>query len=145
NLPRSDGASLPVLHQAFAALVNVAKQLLKPLDLNSVLDEILSQVQRLFGYDICCVLLPSQCGNFMYIAAHRGYDPEIVSRYRLPIGGGRGIVSHVAATGQPYYAPDGSVGPLYIPAYPRVRPECGVPVVPDGPLVRLLGGRGRGV
>ncbi|HEY8497577.1 MAG TPA: GAF domain-containing protein, partial [Limnochordales bacterium] len=138
NLPRSDGASLPVLHQAFAALVNVAKQLLKPLDLNSVLDEILSQVQRLFGYDICCVLLPSQCGNFMYIAAHRGYDPEIVSRYRLPIGGGRGIVSHVAATGQPYYAPDVSVDPFYIAASPNVRSEFAVPLVLDGQLVGIL-------
>src|SRR5690606_42007547 len=85
--------------------VNVAKQLLKPLDLNSVLDEILSQVQRLFGYDICCVLLPSQCGNFMYIAAHRGYDPEIVSRYRLPIGGARATSATSPLRGGPTTLP----------------------------------------
>ena len=138
NVPRSDGGSWPVLYQAFSALVNVAKQLLKPLDLNSVLDEILSQVQRLFGYDICCVLLPSQCGNYVYIAAQRGYDPEVVSRYRLPIGGGRGIVSHVAATGQPYYAPDVSVDPFYIAASPNVRSEFAVPLVLDGQLVGIL-------
>jgi len=137
-MPRSDGVPLPVLHQAFSALVNVAKQLLKSLDINSVLDEILAQVQRLFGYDICCVLLPSDCGNYVYIAAQRGYDPEIVSRYRLPIGGGRGIVSHVAATGQPYYAPDVSRDPFYIAASPNVRSEFAVPLILDGQLVGIL-------
>src|SRR5690606_25013029 len=63
---------------------------------------------------------------------------EIVSRYRLPIGGGRGIVSHVAATGQPYYAPDVSVDPFYIAASPDVRSEFAVPLFLDGQLVGIL-------
>ncbi len=138
NMPRGDGVSLPVLHEAFAALVNVAKQLLKPLDLASVLDEILLQVESLFGYDICCVLLPSECGKEVYIAAHRGYNPDIVAHSRFPIGGPRGIVSHVAATGQPYYASDVSKDPYYLEASPNVRSEFTVPLVLDGQLVGIL-------
>ncbi|HLT58321.1 MAG: sensor domain-containing diguanylate cyclase [Limnochordales bacterium] len=138
DVPTGDMAPEPVTQQAFTALVNVAKQLLKPLDLASVLDEILTQVQRLFGYTICAVLLPTSDGRHLYIAAHRGYDPDVVSRARFPFGGHQGIVGRVSATGQSYYAPDVSADPYYIPGAPGVRSEFAVPLVLDGQVLGIL-------
>lgn len=138
DVPAGDPTPLPVLQEAFSALMHVAKQLLKPLDLASVLDEILTQVHCLFGYEICAVLLPTADERRLYIAAHRGYDPDVVDRTRIPLDSPKGVVGRVAATGQPYYAPDVSVDPYYIVGSPEVRSEFAVPLLLDGQVLGVL-------
>ncbi len=110
------------LTKPFHALVDVTKSLLRPMNLTSVLDQILTQVEKLFGYEICSVILPTGADDRLYMAAHRGYDPAIANTIRIKIGE-EGIIGHVAATGKPYYAPDVSVDPYYIAGSPKSAPS----------------------
>src|SRR5690554_1597070 len=99
NTARKREIPFPIAHDAFHALVDVTKSLLRPMNLNAVLDQILTQVERLFGYEICSVILPTGRDNRLYMAAHRGYDPEIANSIRIKIGE-EGIIGHVAEIGR---------------------------------------------
>ena len=78
------------------------------------------------------------CEACLYIAAHRGYDPDLASRIRIPLGGPQGIAARVAATGQKYYAADVTVDPYYFSASPGVRSELAVPLLLDGQVIGVL-------
>src|SRR5690606_4595827 len=134
---RDNRARSPIPSEAFHALVDVTKSLLRPMNLAAVLDQILTQVEKLFGYEICSVILPTGRDDRLYIAAHRGYDPAVANTVRIKIGE-EGIVGHVAATGKPYYAPDVSVDPYYIEATSSVRSEFTVPLIIDGRTIGVL-------
>ena len=126
NAARDRKAQFPIAYEAFHALVDVTKSLLRPMNLTAVLDQILTQVEKLFGYEICSVILPTGTDDRLYMAAHRGYDPAIANTIRIRIGK-EGIIGHVAATGKPHYAlqrlavpdvfasPVGAAGRVYIP------------------------------
>ncbi|MBO8140690.1 MAG: sensor domain-containing diguanylate cyclase [Firmicutes bacterium] len=140
-MPRAPGRlrePFPALQQAFSAMVDVTKSLLRPLNLSSVLEQILTQVHNLFGYEICCILLADENKKELYIAAQRGYDPSIAKGLRLPMEGNRGIVSRAAASRIPHYAPDVSKNPHYIAASPGVRSEFAVPLVLDDEVIGVL-------
>lgn len=124
-------------HDALYALVDVTKSLLRPMDLASVLDQILDQVEQLFGYEICSVCLPSSNEGRLLMAAHRGYDASIANSIRIRIGED-GIIGHVAATGVPYYAPDVSVDPYYIHGSDNVRSQFSVPLLMDDRVIGVL-------
>src|SRR5690349_23315707 len=53
----------------------ISKRLLRTLDLTSVLDEILSQIQDAFGYPICAVFFVDEQTRELHVKAQRGYDP----------------------------------------------------------------------
>lgn len=137
NTARKREIPFPIAHDAFHALVDVTKSLLRPMNLNAVLDQILTQVERLFGYEICSVILPTGRDNRLYMAAHRGYDPEIANSIRIKIGE-EGIIGHVAATGKSYYAPDVSVDPYYIEGSTKVRSQFSVPLIIDDRIIGVL-------
>src|SRR5690625_651559 len=110
GMPNAKAQDAPIGsgREAFHAFVDITKSLLKPMNLAAVLDQILSQVEELFGYEICSVILPAGENQTLYMAAHRGYDPEVANTIRLRVGRD-GIIGHVAAIGRSYYAPDVSV------------------------------------
>lgn len=137
NATHDEKVRLPITSEAFRALVDVTKSLLRPMNLTAVLDQILTQVERLFGYEICSVALPTGNDDWLYLAAHRGYDPRIANTIRIRIGE-EGIVGHVAATGKPYYAPDVSVDPLYISGSPDVKSEFAIPLIIDDRVIGVL-------
>lgn len=122
---------------AFHALVDITKSLLQPMTLATALDQILSQVEALFGYEICSVILPAEREDTMYMAAHRGYDPEVANTIRLRIGRD-GIVGHVAATGKPHYAPDVTTDPYYIRGSVTVKSQFAMPLIVDGKVIGVL-------
>lgn len=137
NATHKREARFPITHDTFHALVDVTKSLLRPMNLTAVLDQILTQVERLFGYEICSVILPTGQDNRLYMAAHRGYDPTIANTIRIKIGE-EGIIGHVAATGKPYYAPDVSVDPHYIEGSARVRSQFSLPLLIDERVIGVL-------
>lgn len=137
NAARDNRARLPITSDAFHALVDVTKSLLRPMNLTSVLDQILTQVEKLFGYEICSVVLPTGTDDRLYLAAHRGYDPKIANTIRIRIGE-EGIIGHVAATGKPYYAPDVARDPLYISGSAQVRSEFAIPLMIDDRVIGVL-------
>lgn len=128
---------LPAGREAFHAYVDITKQLLKPMNLAAVLDQILCHVQDLFGYEICSVILPTGRKDTLYMAAHRGYDPAIANTIRIKIGQD-GIIGHVAATGESYYAPDVSVDPYYLEGSVRVRSQFSIPLIMDDNVIGVL-------
>lgn len=107
------------------------------MNLAAVLDQILRHVQDLFGYEICSVSLPTGRKNTLYLAAHRGYDPAIANTLRLKIGQD-GIIGHVAATGEPYYAPNVSVDPYYIEGSVQVQSQFTIPLIMDDNIIGVL-------
>ncbi len=118
-------------------MVEVAKRLLRPPDLTSVLEAILSQIRTLFGYPICAVLLVDRATNELYAKAQMGCDPEIALKTRLRIGE-QGISGWVAHTGQTYYASDVRTEPRYYEVVPAARSNVAFPLVIDDQVIGVL-------
>lgn len=123
--------------RALPAMVEVAKRLLRPLDLTAVLEEIVSQIQGLFGYPICGVFLVDRETQELYPKAQRGYDPELVKALRLRIGD-QGISGRAARSRQPYYAPDVKQDPLYVEVAPSARSNVAFPLTVDDQIIGVL-------
>ncbi len=137
QLPREPSASLSVRHEAGwrgsrlwqQALLEAARRMLRPLDLQGVLEEALTAVHTVFGYRICAVLLVDREARELWCAAHRGWTPEAARRrYRV---GREGLAAWVAYTGWPYYAPDVQRDPRYVEVAPAVRSELALPLRPE--------------
>ena len=138
RLPREGSASgVGARHEAawrgFRAsqqsFLEAARRLLRPMDLQGVLEEALTVVQTVFGYRICAVLLVDREARELWCAAHRGWPPEAVRRrYRV---GREGVAAWVAYTGWPYYAPDVQREPRYVEIAPQVRSELALPLRPE--------------
>lgn len=111
-------------------LLEAARRLLRPLDLQGLLEEALTIVHTLFGYRVCAVLLLDREARELWCAAHRGWAPEAAKvRYRL---GRRGVAAWAGYTGWPYYAPDVSRDPWYVEIAPGIRSELALPLRPEG-------------
>ena len=120
------------------AMADVAKRLLRPLDLSAVLDEILSQIQEVFAYSMCSILLLDEHTHELRIEAHRGYDPAPAEEATLLQTGARGIAGWVARHGRSYYAADVSRDPLYVPGGSEAASEVGHPLTGDGRVIGVL-------
>lgn len=69
--------------------------------------------------------------NARYAAGNGWTEEKRVSRLKVSEETGKGITSHVAATGRPYNSPDVLKDPYYIMSFEDVRSELAVPLV-DG-------------
>jgi signal transduction histidine kinase len=67
--------------------------------------------------------------NARYVAGDGWTEERRISRLKVSEETGRGITSHVAATGQPYYSPNVQEDPYYIMSFEDVRSELAVPLV----------------
>lgn len=123
--------------QAVPAMADVAKRLLRPLDLTAVLDEILGQIQDVFGYPICGVLFLDEQSQELEVKAQRGYDPEVAKRLRLKVGA-QGIAGWVASQRRSYYAPDVTRDALYVAGSPRARSNVAYPLIVDDRVIGVL-------
>ncbi|HKV45851.1 MAG TPA: MASE1 domain-containing protein [bacterium] len=123
--------------QLVPAMVDVAKRLLRPLDLTAVLDEILGQIQEVFGYPICAILFIDAQSRELNFKAQRGYDPDVAKTMRLRIGE-QGIAGWVARHGRAYYAPDVRQDSLYVSGSPAARSNAAYPLVVDDQVIGVL-------
>jgi signal transduction histidine kinase len=64
-----------------------------------------------------------------YTAGSGWTEEKRLGRLKVSEETGRGITSHVAATGKPYYSPDVRDDPYYIMSFDDVRSELAVPLV----------------
>ncbi|HLJ60999.1 MAG TPA: diguanylate cyclase [bacterium] len=123
--------------RAMPAMADVAKRLLRPLDLSAVLDEILSQIQEVFAYSMCSILLLDEHTHELRVAAHRGYAPA-PTEATLLLMGTQGIAGWVARHGRSYYAADVTRDPLYVPGAGEAASEVGYPLTGDGRVIGVL-------
>jgi len=128
--------SLSYARRAVPALTYLAKHLLRPLDLPTVLDEVLRQIQEVFGYPMCGVFFIDDATQELYVMAHRGFAPE-VAQWRFPIGR-RGIVGWVARNRRVYYAPDVTRDPYYVAASPTTQSNAAFPLLVDERILGIL-------
>lgn len=111
------------------SLLEAARRILRPMDLQGVLEEALTVIHTVFGYRISAVLLLDREARELWCAAHRGWGPEAVRRrYRV---GREGVAAWVAYTGWPYYAPDVQRDPRYVEIAAGVRSELALPLRPE--------------
>ncbi|HLJ61273.1 MAG TPA: diguanylate cyclase [bacterium] len=123
--------------RAVPAMTDLARRLLRPLDLAAVLDEILGQIHEVFGYPICAVLFIDERTQELHVKAQRGYDPGVVKDLRLRVGK-QGIAGWVADHRRPHYAPDVAKDPLYVAGAPDARSNVAYPLIVDDRVIGVL-------
>lgn len=124
--------------QELFLLQRVAQRINSILDLEVLLEEIVGDVAQTFGYSRSAVLLKDDETNELVIAAVRGWTINYhLKGERFKIGE-YGMIGHVAATGQTYYAPDVTVDPYYQVSEELTRSEIDIPLQVHGRLIGVF-------
>lgn len=97
-----------------AALYDMGKTLSSTLDLDELFKKALELLKDHFGYTSCGILLLDEERNELYIKQIMGRNGEEGQKQRFRVGID-GIVGWVAKTGEPFYTPDVSKEPRYLP------------------------------
>ncbi|HKV44424.1 MAG TPA: diguanylate cyclase [bacterium] len=117
------------------AMTDVAKRLLRPLDLTAVLDEILSQIREVFGYPLCSVFFINEQTGELHLAARRGGDPAAAPTATI---GEQAIAKWVVDHGRPYYASDVVQDPMHVAGPPGVRSQVAFPLIVNDRVIGVL-------
>jgi sigma-B regulation protein RsbU (phosphoserine phosphatase) len=126
------------LIQDLFLLQRVAQRLNSNLDLDALLEKIVNDVSQTFGCSRLEVLLKDAQTNELVVGADCGGDAQHhIKGERIKIGE-YGIVGHVAATGETYYAPDVTVDPYYVAGDNQTRSEVGLPLRLRGQLIGVI-------
>jgi NtrC-family two-component system sensor histidine kinase KinB len=119
------------------ALYRVGGKLMRTLNVDQLLGEILEVLERSFGYLGCAVLLVDEAAGELYIKASRGYPPEVVERTRIKIDE-EGITGWVVAHKVPLNVPDVTEEPRYIEGVKGTRAEMAVPMLSGEKVIGVL-------
>ena len=124
--------------QDFVLLHRVAQRINSNLDIDSLLEEIVNDVSQTFGLSRLAVLLKDDQTRELVVGADCGGDTNRhLKGDRFKIGE-YGMVGHVGATGETYYAPDVSVDPYYRVSDSQTRSEVDIPLRSRGQLIGVL-------
>ncbi len=115
---------------ALSGLMDVAQRLLHPLEPETVLQQILGQIEAVFGHRVCSVFLVDPACGKLLLKAQKGYDPNFV--------GADGIVERAASAGKPEYALDLRREPAYAGTSPRVRSAAALPLIVGEEVIGVL-------
>jgi len=126
------------LIQELFLLQRVAQRINSTLDIDPLLEDIVSDVAQTFGCSRSAVLLKDDKTNELVIAAVRGWTINYhMKGDRFKIGE-YGMVGHVGATGETYYAPDVTVDPYYQVSEDLTRSEVDIPLTTHGKLIGVF-------
>lgn len=124
--------------QELFLLQRVAQRINAILDLDVLLEEVVNDVARTFGYSRSAVLLKDDATNELVIAAVRGWTINYhVKGDRFKIGV-YGMVGHAAEIGETYYAPDVTVDPYYQISEASTRSELDIPLKVHGRRIGIF-------
>jgi len=118
-------------------LYRVGGKLMRTLNVDQLLEEILEVLERSFGYLSCAVMLVDEATGELYIKASRGYPQEMVERTRIKIGR-EGITGWVAAHKVPLNVPDVTQDPRYFEGVKGTRAEMAVPMLSGDKAIGVL-------
>ncbi|HID64684.1 MAG TPA: GAF domain-containing sensor histidine kinase, partial [Anaerolineae bacterium] len=119
------------------ALYRVSTRLMRTLNLDQLLEDILEVLQRAFGYLNCALLLVDEDAEELYIKAARGYPPEIMAAGRIKIGQ-EGVTGWVAANKVALNVPDVTRAPPYVQWVKETRSEMAVPMLVGDKVIGVL-------
>jgi len=119
-------------------LRNAARQLNSTLYLDSLLEQIVTQVAEAFGCSRSAVLLIHQHTNELELVAVRGWTKNVHPKgFRFTIGR-EGLVGRTAATGKTSYVPDVRKDPDYIVSEESTRSELDIPLKVRGDVIGIF-------
>jgi sigma-B regulation protein RsbU (phosphoserine phosphatase) len=116
-------------------LQRVAQRISSILDLDRLLEEILTDVCRTFHYSRSTLWLKDDSTNELVLHGWTGPHRREGDRFRIGVDG---IVGQVGSTLVTYYAPDVRVDPHYQLGDERSRSELAMPLTVGGRLVGVL-------
>jgi phosphoserine phosphatase RsbU/P len=119
-------------------LQRVAQRISALLDVEVLLEEVVGDVSQTFGYSRAAVLLRDELTNELVIAAVRGWTINYHQKGERFKIGEYGIVGHVGATAETYYAPDVLLDPYYQVSETLTRSELDIPLKRHGALIGLF-------
>ena len=122
--------------QALMKLQRAAQLITSTLDLDCLLDRVVNDIADSIGCVEVSVWLRDPHSDDMVLHGVRGC-PMYEKGARMQIGR-RGMVGHVAATGQMRYAPDVTLDPYYVPCEPDTRSEVILPLKVNGEVIGVL-------
>ena len=126
------------LIQELFLLQRVAQRINSTLDIDSLLEDIVNDVAQTFGCSRSAVLLKDDNTNELVIAAVRGWTTNYhLKGDRFKIGE-YGMVGHVGATGETYYAPDVTVDAYYRTSEDLTLSEVDIPLKSNGRLIGVF-------
>jgi two-component system phosphate regulon sensor histidine kinase PhoR len=118
------------------ALYKVSNLLMRTLNLDQVLEQVLDTLRKSFGYLDCAILLVDEESEELEVKAARGYLQETVGKVRLKIGQ-KGIVGWVAAYKTALNVPDVSRDSRYV-GTEKTRSEMAVPMMAGDRVIGVL-------
>jgi len=118
-------------------LHRVSNTLMRTLNLEQLLANILEVLQRSFGYSHCAILLPDEETGELCIKAARGYLQVVGEGLRIKIGQ-EGITGWVAANGVPLNVPDVTKDDRYVKGVEGTKSEIAVPMLVGKRVVGVL-------
>ena len=119
-------------------LQRVAQRINSILDLDLLLEEVVSDVAETFGYSRSGVLLKDEETNELVIVAVRGWTVNYhVKGDRFKIGE-YGMVGHVGFTEETYYSPDVTIDPYYQVSEESTQSELDIPLKIRGRLIGVF-------
>jgi len=116
-------------------LQRVAQRITSILDLNPLLEEILNDVCRTFGYSRSTLWLKDDATNELVLHGWTGPHHSEGDRFRIGVDG---IVGRVGVTRETYYAPNVLVDPYSQLGDERSRSELAVPLTVGGRLIGIF-------
>jgi sigma-B regulation protein RsbU (phosphoserine phosphatase) len=119
-------------------LRNAARQLNSTLDLNGLLEQIVSEVAQTFGCSRSAVLLIDEGTRELELVAVRGWTKNLHPKgFRFSIGKD-GLVGRVAGTGETSYVPDVRKESSYIVSEETTRSELDIPLKVRGKIIGVF-------
>lgn len=123
--------------QDFLLLQRVAQRISSILDLDDLLEQIVDDVARTFGYSRTGVLFLDEDRRELEIVAVRGWTTNFhLKGDRFPLA--YGMVGRAATLGETYYVPDVSVDPFYEISEPTTRSEVDIPIRSRGRMIGIF-------
>lgn len=117
-------------------LQRAAKKITSILDLDELIDRVVSDIAVSFGCMEADIFLRDDRRESMVLAGVHGCTIH-KKGHSLKIGK-QGMVGYVAATGQMRYAPDVSKDPYYIACEPHTQSEVAIPLEVDGETIGVF-------
>ncbi len=112
-----------------AVLHRVSNTLMRTLNLEQLLENILEVLQRSLGYSHCAILLPDEETGELFIKAARGYLQAVGEGLRIKIGQEEGITGWVATNRVPLNVPDVAKDDRYVGSAEEIKSEIAVPML----------------
>jgi sigma-B regulation protein RsbU (phosphoserine phosphatase) len=127
--PQDRISDLLKLHRAAQKLTSI-------LDLEPLIDRIVNEVARSFGFQEVTIYLRHPTRDEVVLTGVHGCTlHDKGASFAI---GEEGIVGHVASTGDAHYAPDVRIDPYYVACEPSTLSEVGIPLKANGRVIGVF-------